>query len=233
MKISVIIPTLNEERYIGRLLAYLKQDPSFLLVKEVLVVDGGSEDKTSIIAEAAEAIVLNSPQRQRAWQMNLGAQQAKGEILYFLHADTLPPCGFAQKIWEANARGYQAGCFRLIFDWSHWFLALNSWFTRFNFNVLRFGDQSLFVEKQLFDIIQGFDSALTLFEDQDIIARLLSKKQFLVIPDYVVTSARKYRDNGPFRVQAVYFLLYLCYRLGLSQQNLLRLYHRLIPMPRI
>jgi len=233
LKISIIIPALNEVQHIGPLVGLLKRDPSFPLVREIIVVDGNSEDGTASEARRAGALVVHSPQRGRASQMNLGAAQAQGEILYFLHADTVPPCEFAQQIWEAHARGYKTGCFRLKFDWSHWFLSFNSWFTRFNLNLLRFGDQSLFIERRIFDASGGFNSNMKIFEDQDIIDRACKKKQFVVLPNQVITSARKYRQNGPFRLQLAYFILYLFYKFGLSQQNLVRLYLKMVPFPRV
>ena len=233
MKISVIIPTLNEERNIGALLQNIKLDPSYPLVNEIIVVDGHSVDNTTQVAERAGAKVIASSVRQRASQMNLGAAMAQSDILFFLHADTIPPPSFAQHIWQANTNGNKAGCFRLKFDWAHWFLSFNSWFTRFRSPLLRFGDQSFFVKKEIFNSCNGFNDKMYLFEDQDIIKRLNLKNHFVVLPAYVVTSARKYRHNGPFSLQLAYFVLYLLYKLGFSQQRLLKCYLKLVPHPRI
>ena len=165
--------------------------------------------------------------------MNLGASNASGDILYFLHADTYPPAEFATKIVKAINQGAAFGCFRLCFDWRHWFLSLNSWFTRFNINVFRFGDQSLFVTRQSFANIEGYNEQLRLFEDQEIIGRLKTQGPFRLLPAVVVTSARKYRKNGPFRLQLVYYLLYLLYSLGFTQEVLVQTYLRLVPDPGI
>jgi len=165
--------------------------------------------------------------------MNLGAERASGQILYFLHADTLPPTGYAQKIWKATRDHYVSGCFRLRFDWSHWFLSANCWFTRFNTSIFRFGDQSLFVSKEAFLKVNGFNEKLRVFEDQDIVKRLFHHGPFTVHPDNVITSARKYRKNGPFRLQAVYFLIYLLYAFGFSQRTLIRTYQSLVPFPMV
>ena len=229
--ISIIIPTLNEEAHIGRLIRYLQQDPSFSKVSQILVVDGNSEDQTRALAQHQGAEVLISPVRNRGKQMNLGAAHAEGSVLYFLHADTFPPAGFAQKINEAVTKGTRCGCFRLRFNWSHWFLQANSWFTRFNFRVFRYGDQSLFVTGDLFSRLNGFKEEMKLFEDQDMVARLKSVCSFEVLPGYVVTSARKYRKNGPYRLQLVYFLLFFMFILGFSQRLLEQTYRNLIPHP--
>jgi rSAM/selenodomain-associated transferase 2 len=231
MSISIIIPTLNEEKQIGDLIQYLRNDPSFSNVSEILVVDGNSEDRTRSVARYHGVRVLVSPIRNRGKQMNLGATYARGSILYFLHADTYPPSGFANKINDAVANGSRCGCFRLRFNWSHWFLKANSWFTRFNFRAFRFGDQSLFVERQLFSSINGYRENMKLFEDQDIVSRLKQACSFEVLPGYVVTSARKYRKNGPYRLQLVYFLLFVMFTLGFSQKSLEQTYRNFIPYP--
>jgi hypothetical protein len=150
-----------------------------------------------------------------------------------LHADTFPPTGYAQKIWQATRDHYISGCFRLRFDWSHWFLSTNCWFTRFNTSIFRFGDQSLFVYKDAFMKAKGFNEKLRVFEDQDIVKRLAQYGPFAVLSDYVVTSARKYRKNGPFRLQLVYFWIYLLYAFGFSQRTLMRTYQSLVPFPMV
>ena len=231
MLISIIIPTLNEERYIGDLIRHLQQDSSFAQIHEILVIDGRSQDRTRSLARRYGATVVVSNVTNRAAQMNLGAVKANGTILYFLHADTLPPRGFADKISQAISAGSSSGCFRLRFNWSHWFLKANSWFTRFNFRIFRFGDQSLFVKRDAFFKVDGFKEELTLFEDQDIVARLRQVGTFELLPEYVVTSARKYRKNGPYRLQLVYFLLFLLFAMGFSQRMLVQTYRNLIPHP--
>ncbi|MEO6850934.1 MAG: glycosyltransferase, partial [Mucilaginibacter sp.] len=144
--ISIIIPTFNEADQILTTIDQLKVvsgGEDF----EIIVADGGSADKTVALAKQGGAIVLNSARKGRAAQMNAGAQQAKGDILYFLHADTIPPKGYLVDIKEAVANGFTAGCFILSFDHLHWFLKANCWFTRFDVDAIRFGDQSLFVTK--------------------------------------------------------------------------------------
>ncbi len=77
-------------------------------------------------------------------------------MLYFLHADSIPPNNFITQILRAYKDGAKSGCFRLAFDYHHWFLKANAWFTRFNVNAVRFGDQSLFVTKDVFQKCGGF-----------------------------------------------------------------------------
>ncbi len=226
MKLSIIIPTLEEEAAIGKLLHYLSRHLE--AEAEVIVADGGSLDATCAMALRAGARVVQCPRRGRAAQMNAGAHRAKGDVLYFLHADTFPPKDFQRLIRLAVEAGCRSGCFRLKFDEPHWFLRFNAWFTRFDVNAVRFGDQSLFVQSALFIGVGGFDENHLLLEDQEIIGRLKRAGTFRVLPAAVVTSARKYRQLGVVKLQACYYLVYALYRMGWPQPRLLRLYKQLL-----
>ncbi|GJM29730.1 MAG: glycosyl hydrolase [Cyclobacteriaceae bacterium] len=231
--ISIIIPTLNEEQQIKKLIPYLRSDSSCHLIQEIIVVDAHSSDRTTQVAADLGANVVKSSQKSRSIQMNKGAGFARGSVLYFLHADTYPPNGFGKMIVDAVQDGNTFGCFRLRFDWKHWFLEANCWFTRFRTRFFRFGDQSLFVTKTAFQRISGFNECLRMFEDQEIISRLHHEGSFKLLPGTVVTSARKYRQNGPYRLQLVYFTLYLLYALGFKQEFLMRTYRELVSFPRV
>ncbi|MEO6130324.1 MAG: glycosyltransferase, partial [Saprospiraceae bacterium] len=132
---SIIIPTYNEANQIAKTIkivytANVKHEV------EIIVVDGGSTDDTVNIAEQCGAMVVKSAHKGRAAQMNVGASMAKYKILYFLHADSIPPDDFTSQILNAYNSGVQSGCFRLAFDYDHWFLKANAWFTRFNVNAV-------------------------------------------------------------------------------------------------
>ena len=225
MKISVIIPTYNEEENIAGLIGYLLKYGDDKL-KEVIVVDGKSKDRTITEAKESGAATYLLSERGRARQMNFGAKQATGDVLYFLHADCLPPKNFLNQISKALNNGYDSGCFRLKFDYNHWFLRCNAWFTRFNFNAIRFGDQSLFIRKGIFDRIGEFNESLTIMEDQEIVHRISSNKYtFTVLDTYLKASARKYLSNGIYRLQFIYTLIYFCFYLGVSQKRLESFYN--------
>lgn len=225
--ISIIIPTYNEEKQIGPLISYLNRHRGDT-VEEIIVCDGGSTDMTPAIAGEEGAKVLTSPKKGRAVQMNCGAAEAKGNILYFLHADTFPPIDFASEILNAIDTNHECGCFRLSFDNAHWFLKLNSWFTRFNLSLIRFGDQSLFMTRDLFEKSGGFNEKMLLLEDLEIFYRLRKFSRFRVVHDEVTTSARKYIENGIYRLQGTFFYLYMLYWFGYSQETLLRKYRSMI-----
>jgi rSAM/selenodomain-associated transferase 2 len=192
------------------------------------VSDGHSTDRTREIAASAGATVVLSPNKGRAAQMNFGASLAREGILFFLHADSIPPKRFSNYILDALKNNVISGCFRLSFDHQHWFLKVNCWFTRFNVNAVRFGDQSLFVTKDVFNKSGRFREDLLMMEDQEIIHRIKKLGKFKVMNAAVITSARKYSDNGIYRMQAIFFRIWLLYYIGYSQQRLLKLHKRLI-----
>ncbi|REL24896.1 glycosyltransferase [Rhodohalobacter sp. SW132] len=227
MKISVVIPVLNEEEMIGGLIRELRVRSSTPL-HEIIVVDGGSSDLTVKTAAAAGAKVIGSPVRGRAAQMNAGARAASGDILYFLHADTLPPARYDQLIRHALSVRSKAGCFRLRFTGNHPALRFYSWFTRFKSTLFRFGDQSLFIERPLFEKIGGFDEGLIVMEDQEIVRRIRQKTDFKIIKEPVTTSSRKYEQEGVYRLQFIFMIVFTLYYFGARQETLLHLYKTLM-----
>lgn len=223
--ISIIIPAFDEHDRIGTLVRYLREHGS---ATEIIVADGGSRDRTVAEARSAGARVIISPIKGRAAQMNHGAKAASGDTLYFLHADSTPPPEFVHDIEAAVKRGFSGGSYRLAFDHDHWFLRLSCWFTRLNWNAIRFGDQSLFVTADTFRRCGGFDGRMIVMEDQEIVRRIRRHGRFTVLNGIVTTSARKYLDNGVLRMQAIFGLICAMYWLGASQRRLVTTYRTLI-----
>ena len=224
---SIIIPTYNEADQIAETIHKINSNNK-VHTMEIIVVDGGSTDDTRNIALQCGATVVKSERKGRAAQLNTGASVARYEILYFLHADSIPPEDFTSIILAAREAGASSGCFRLQFDYKHWFLQVNAWFTRFDVNAVRFGDQSLFVTKDVFKKAGEFREDLMMMEDQEIIHRLKKHGQFKVMDAVVITSARKYLINGVYRMQAIFYRIWAMYYLGYSQEQMLRVYKRLI-----
>ena len=230
---TVIIPTFNEAAHIQSTIQQLREHDTARMITEIIIADGGSTDNTVAIAEAANTIVVVSKTKGRSAQMNYGATFATGDVLYFLHADTIPPANFSNDIAKAIKTGFDAGCFMLSFDYDHWFLKANCWFTRFDVDAIRFGDQSLFVRKSVFEKAGGFCEKHIVLEDQHLIKRLKKMARFTIIKKPVLTSARKYLENGIYKTQAIFFIIYGMYRLGYSQQKLVAAYKKMITQNKI
>ena len=222
-KISIVIPILNEAEGIISLLKYLITNSSKETVSEIIVVDGGSTDGSqNIVSKFKEATLLTS-EKGRAKQMNLGAKHATGNILYFLHADSFPPENFDVLIIKNHT---QAGCFRMQFNSTHWWLKLCSWFTQFNWRICRGGDQSLFITKSMFNSIGGYNENFTICEDSVITKELYKRKCFKVINKKLKTSARLYEKQGTWKVQYHFLIIHLKYWLGADSQNLYNYYKK-------
>lgn len=221
MKISIIIPVLNEEENLKVLLPYLKNNSCSSI--EIIAVDGGSTDNSKEIAEQESTKVVSS-QKGRAIQMNAGARQATGEILYFLHADSFPPKSFDQFILNEVEKGNKAGCFQMRFDHNHWWLRLAGWLTKFSWRVCRGGDQSQFISKSLFDEIGGYDEAYFIYEDNILINELYRRKQFVVIPQWLMTSARRYEEAGIWKLQYHFWAIYVKKWFGASAGDIYEYY---------
>lgn len=228
--ISIIIPVLNEAENIGNLLHHLTQHSNSKNIEDIIVVDGGSTDGTLDIVSKFKPHRFLKPVRflnsvkGRAKQMNFGAKHAKGQILYFLHADAFPPKNFDQLIINEIKKGNNAGCFRMQFDSNHWWLRLASWLTQFSWRACRGGDQSQFITRALFNDIGGFDETYTIYEDNILINELYKRKQFVVINKKIRTSARLYKKVGIWKLQYHFWAIYVKRWLGASADELLAYY---------
>jgi len=224
---SIIIPTLNEEKNITKLLNQLQSHATSSL-REIIVVDGGSYDRTCTTAQKNGVHVLHSPIKGRAAQMNFGATHATGEILYFVHADTLPPRSYMQDIETALNENYPIGCFRFRFNSDKKILRFNSFMTRFDRIWVRGGDQSLFITRTLFDSLDGYKGDFKIMEEYDLITRARQQAPFKIIPKDVLVSDRKYDNNSFLRVQIANATIFTMYRFGASQEAMVKMYKKLL-----
>ena len=219
--ISVIIPVLNEARVIGSTLATLNRLTG---IKEILVVDGGSADETRAIA-ARMAVVIDSP-RGRAQQMNAGARQADGEILLFLHADTLiTQAGLDQLDLACRRPGVIGGGFRLSFDdpaWIFKLIALGS-NLRARWHRIFFGDQAIFVRREVFRAVNGYPE-MPIMEDWALSQRLKNRGKLVLLPAKVITSSRRWHQHGIWKTIFLMHKLKLLYLLGKSPNQLKQKY---------
>ena len=220
--ISIIMPTCNEEAIIERTLQSLLAITERSEGVEIIVSDASADRTPDIIS--GFPVKLCRSEKGRAIQMNNGARLAGGDILYFLHADSLPPQTFIDDIRSASDTEKKAGCFRMHFDDDHPLMTLFGWCTRFPLMICRGGDQSLFIDRSLFLGIGGFDETLLIMEDYDIITRIERCEQFHILETEVTTSARKYHQNGIIPLQLTFGTLHLMYSLGFDQEAIIRYY---------
>ncbi len=229
MRISIIIPTYNESQSITKTLKELQKRQSFSsFIHEIIVVDGQSQDDTKDLVAKIKNIKCISSEKSRPKQMNIGAKYAQGDVLYFLHADCLPPKYYDKYIATAIKNNFQAGCFRMNFDDEHPWLKFISWLTKFNYRACRGGDQSLFVNKILFNDIGGFDENYKIFEDHEILGKLYSKTKFCVIQKTLTSSARRFHDKGILKLQLLFWAIYFKKWSGSSPEKLFKFYKKYI-----
>jgi len=195
-KISVIIPVLNEEAHILRTIESLKHGKNI----EIIVVDGGSSDATAYEARLGGARVISGG-KGRAAQMNHGALHASGEILLFIHGDTIVPEGYDREVREAlRDTDVAAGAFSLHFD----NLTLPVRIIEKGANIrsrflgLPYGDQGLFISSELFRTVQGFPE-MGIMEDVAFIRKIRAWGRVVILDSVVTTSARRYVSLGALR----------------------------------
>ncbi|MGF7079117.1 TIGR04283 family arsenosugar biosynthesis glycosyltransferase [Mucilaginibacter sp. UYCu711] len=227
MLVSIIIPTYNEAENIAQLIGYLKNNSNDLLL-EIIVSDGGSGDNTLALAEQEGAIALNSPEKGRAAQMNYGASVAKGDLLYFVHADTIPPQSYLADITQAVSKGYAMGRYLSSYDSKSWLLKLNAFLSRLDTFAGMGGDQTLFITKKLFKQTGGFDGGMKIMEEFEFCARARNQGKYKIIHKPVLISARKYDSNGWLKVQRANYTVVRMYQKGASQQDLAATYKKML-----
>ena len=225
--LSVIIPTYNEAGNIAKLINYLLINSKKEEI-EIIIVDGGSVDLTLQEAKNAGVIAMLSPRKGRAAQMNYGASIAKGEVLYFIHADTFPPASFVDDINEAISKGYSLGRYRTKFDSKKISLKFNAFFTRFDLFMCYGGDQTLFIRKELFETIVGFNEAMLIMEDYEIVTRARQQAKYKIIQKGALVSARKYDTNSWFTVQKANYTIVQMYKKGATQMEMVAAYKNML-----
>ena len=219
MRLSVVIPTLNEADQIEHTLASVEAQAHRC---EIIVADGGSIDATRDRIAGRARLVESGAGRAR--QMNAGAAQATGDVLLFLHADTHLPPDASQAIAAALADpAVEAGLFRLAFDQDTLLLRFYSFCTRFPSPRLGFGDRGLFVRRGPFEALGGFPP-IPIFEDLEMVWRLYRRGGLRFLPQPVVTSARRFARHGALRQQLRNAYLWLHYLAGTDPERVARLY---------
>ena len=221
MNFSVIIPTLNAQKYLSSCLKAVRQNGRN---PEIIIADGGSTDETLLIAHREKTFTTQSA-KGRGIQLNAGAKLATGDILLFLHADTLLPkeaFGILREWFSKPA--VNVGTFRLRFDTHHPLLNFYGWMTQFDSILTRFGDQVIVVRKKFFENLGGFPE-YPLFEDVAFFRKSRKTERIYSFPDFVTTSAEKFLKNGIIRQQMKNGWFLLRFLLGASPQTLYQKYY--------
>lgn len=222
MKISIIIPVYNEEKTIEKLLKTLEPLKGRC---EILFVDGGSTDKTlELLGE--EYPVIHS-EKGRAKQMNLGAQQSTGEVLFFLHCDSEVPATALEEI-EAVMKNHRAGCFGIAFHSWNFFMFTCRVISnhRIKDRKVMFGDQGIFVERELF-FEAGMFPNLPIMEDYQFSLTLKELGIRLGITKHrIYTSARRFEGNTVTKLRIMWKMnrLRAMYRDGVPIEEIAKQY---------
>ena len=221
--LSIIIPTLNEAGEIEKSLSRLSKSDTV----EILVVDGGSSDDTVEKARKFGARLLSTAP-SKAGQMNAGAAGARGDVLVFLHADTCLPEHFEQKVLATvNRKGISAGAFTLTIDSDDSGLRFIERVANWRARLLQmpYGDQALFVSRQLFFEIGGF-ADYPIMEDFELVRRLKKRGKIAILPDSVITSPRRWQNLGVVKTWLLNQVILAAYFIGIPPHRLAAWYRR-------
>jgi rSAM/selenodomain-associated transferase 2 len=237
-RVSIIIPTLNEATCLERTLRQLSilNPPAW----EVLVVDGGSQDETVAIALSAATHVISSTTAQRSVQMNLGAEAATGDILCFLHADTLVPDDIVAVIQKTLCdRQIVAGGFISLMAGSQhtrWGFSLHNYLKTYyapllfrphlffkGFRLL-FGDQVIFCRRTDFLECDGFDAELPIMEEADLCLKLVRRGKMKLVNRIVESSDRRVASWGELKAISIYLAIGFLWGFGVSGRYLKQFY---------
>jgi len=228
MKVSVIVPALNEAATIAMVLRCAREAGA----DELVVADGGSVDGTREAANGtADAVVVTPPGRGR--QMNAGTRASTGDALLFLHADTVIPPGSIGSVRTALARkDVVGGGFRVRLGTSpgapisrRIALRVTGWMINARSRIFRTftGDQAIFLRRELFDRIGGYPE-IPLMEDVELSRAMTRRGRTVLLSPRIVTSARRWESDGTARTILRMWFLRIAYRFGMSSGTCARLY---------
>jgi rSAM/selenodomain-associated transferase 2 len=211
--LSIIVPVLDEAQLLGEFLQKVRSiaGPE----SEIIVVDGGSSDGTPAIAESLADRVI-AARRGRAAQMNGGAQIARGEALWFLHADLEIPSASIDRIKSALADARVAGgCFRLRFPRPELIYRVSDSLGNLGVSVFGFapGDHGIFCRREAFQCAGGYRD-VPILEDAEIYRRLRAEGRMRQMREEIIGNPRAYETHGAYRTTAVYFSILALYVLG-------------------
>ena len=221
--LSVIIPALNEEENIEALIDHIYQEE---VRAEIIVSDGRSNDNTAEIAKSKGAVVVSGTPGRGA-QLNRGAEAASASILMFLHADSRLEKGALSKMVEQMGQDKDliGGCFKLKISSQNSLLKFISWSSNLRAKYLKliFGDQGIFVRRDVFNELGGFPE-IELMEDWEFSKRMAKKGRLLFVDKKIYTSARRWENHGVLKTIILMHKIKILYKLGISPSKLKEIY---------
>lgn len=220
--ISIIVPTKNEGSEVAeRFRSFAERSDA-----ELLIADGGGSPDMALAFERIGAAVLRAP-GDRGSRLAAAARVARGDVFFFIHADSRPPEGALDLIRRAVEKGACAGAFSLAYEnptpglrWIAWWANLRSRLLR-----LPFGDQGLFCRREAYERAGGFRD-LPICDDVDLVRRLTKAGRFVVLPEKTMTSPRRYRERGALSRVLRNWRVLAGYYAGVSPATLDRWYNR-------
>lgn len=230
--VTIIVPAHNEIRNLKVLLPQLKGMAADTPTEIMVVVSPDTSDGSVAFTEGEGITCIRSTEKGRAVQMNTAARHAAGDVLAFLHADVFPPDSFLKDISETISSGFDAGFFSYRFDKKSIFLQINASFTSKDGIFTGGGDQCLFIKKEVFEAMDGFDEQQVLMEDFEFFGRMKKRGiRYTIVDKDLIVSARKYRNNSYVRINLANFLLIVLFKCGCPAGTLKTLHDRLIRLP--
>ena len=221
LKVSIIIPTFNEESCLGHTLEHIQQ----LSPYEVIISDGGSNDKTFEIAKNFTEKLVTGP-TGRAVQMNTGARIATGDIFLFLHADSrIDPNSYEKMLFSMTHSEKIGGAFSLYIDSEKRNLRLIAWLANIRSKYLGmiYGDQAFFVRNLTFQKMNGF-SEFPICEDIDFFKRLRKLGSVILLNEKVFTSPRRWNKEGVWFTTFRNILIAILFKLRFPPSTLTKWY---------
>ena len=225
MSVSIIIPILNEENVIERLIKNLNElEGEF----EVIFSDGGSKDKTLDIIKNTSNYKIVYSDKGRAKQLNTGAKESKYDILLFLHADSIIEKGVLIKIENFIKNNKKAGCLKIKFDSKKILMRICGFLSnvRAALRHIAFGDQGIFIEKKLFFDIGMFDD-MPLMEDYKLSIKLKDVCPINAADSYIISSARRFEKNGIIKTMIYMQKLQYMFRNGEDIEKIANIYNNM------
>ncbi|HEY0791326.1 MAG TPA: TIGR04283 family arsenosugar biosynthesis glycosyltransferase [Chthoniobacterales bacterium] len=229
MKLSIIVPVLNEAELLTGFLRHLRDRAP---EADIIVVEGGSTDGSLYIVRGLQTeLVLSVIQTGsgRARQMNAGAAMASGDVLWFVHVDSRVAPTAVHAIEQASAEPEVAGgCFRLRIPRRRWIYRVSDWLGNAGVDAFHvaLGDHGIFCRRDIFQAVEGFPD-VPLMEDAELYRAVGRLGRVRQLREFIDTSPRFYEKHGACRTTVFYAIILALYFLGVRPEVLARLYARI------